>query len=103
MSHIISTFKSAIKNYLRVAFRYDNEATFRIFEPYVIYEYGENTLISGTQSKDYSKPSKEAVPHKFNLEKISSLRILSTKFEYDKRFDKTRNEYKDSIAVIKAK
>lgn len=103
MSQIISTLKSAIKNYLRVAFRYDNEDTFRIFEPYVIYRYGENTLISGTQSKDYSKPEKYRMPHKFNVEKISSLRILSTHFDYDTRFDRTRNEYKDSIITIKAK
>lgn len=101
MNQLVSALKSAMQNFLRIAFRYDGQDTFRVFEPYVIYKYNGNILVSGTQSKDYKELDKAEMPHKFNLEKISSLRILSTKFKYDDRFNPDREEYKDSIYVVK--
>lgn len=83
-----------------VAFRYNNEDSFRVFAPYIIYRNGTNILVSGTQFRDYKKLKAENIPHKFNLEKIQSIRIMSVKFTYDARFNPNRPEYKNAVYVI---
>lgn len=94
--------KQAIKNHLRVILRYDSEATYRSFEPYVVYNSTQgNTLVSGTQIRDYKKDKADAEPHKFDLAKINMLRVTKLAFKYDDRFNKDRDEYKNYITMIK--
>jgi hypothetical protein len=92
--------REAIKNKLTVAFRYNDEDTYRIFAPYIIYKSGDNILVSGTQIRDYKEMKAENSPHKFNLAKIRSIRVMNIKFNYDNRFNVNRAEYKHSIYVI---
>lgn len=101
MNLIESKLKQAIKNKFLVNFRYDNEDTFRVFAPYIIYKYNNSILVTGTQFRDYKKSVRDLVPRIFKLNKINSLRISAIKFEYDNRFDKNRKQYKNSIVVIK--
>ncbi len=98
---MISLLRRAIKNKFRITFRYGDEDTYRVFAPYIIYKSGENILVSGTQIRDYKELKNESVPHKFNLDKIKSLRVTNIKFDYDIRFNKNREEYKNTLYVIK--
>lgn len=91
----------AIKKHRVIRLRYKNQTYSRTFNPYIIYRSSEdNILLGGTQTTDDSKPHKPPTPHKFEVGLITSLTITDETFEFDDRFDPTRDEYHNNIICV---
>jgi hypothetical protein len=88
----------AIQKRVAVEFRYEQDGLYRTFEPYAVYNSTkDNVCVSGTQTKNLNKPLDRAQPRVFYLSEIRGLRITSSTFIPDARFDRFDPRYQHGI------
>lgn len=88
----------AIRQRLAVRFLYENELTYRIFNPYIVYKEAEGrVLVGGIRVHDESEIFKPAAPRRYEVGRINRLELTQEQFTVDHRFSSDRDEFSTEV------
>jgi predicted DNA-binding transcriptional regulator YafY len=80
-SQFQDTLCEAVRNRLVVEIRYDDDRSYRQFEPHIVYRSTQdNVLVGGTQTHNPEKPQEQDAPRNFDLDKIRDVKITDRTF-----------------------
>ncbi len=88
----------AIRERKAVRFLYDNEQTYRILNPYIVYKEAQGrVLVGGVRVYDESEIFKPAAPRRYEVGRIARLELTDEHFSIDHRFSSDRDEFSNEM------
>lgn len=81
-----------------VRLRYDEELHYRTFHPYIVYREAEGRiLVGGIRAHDEAAIFKPPAPRRYEVGRISELKVTEETFRIDPRFDSERPEFSNEV------
>ncbi len=91
---------SAIRNGVLVELTYEDDFHSRAFAPYVVYRTSAGKVCVFGMQVNASHPNGRDDPRNFEVGKVRSVNLTTSKFERDPRFDLSSAKYRDRICPI---
>lgn len=92
------TLCEAIQKRVMVEMRYDDDYSYRLVAPYVVWSpEGGDVCLSCYQVRNPEKPLDDHEPRNFTIAKIAALRLTTTTFTIDPRFNRHDPKYRHGV------
>jgi len=95
-----TTLCNAIRNGVLVELRYEDDAFARAYAPYVVYRTATGKYCAFGMQVNKTNPNDRNDPHNFEVGKMRSVTLTTTKFTRDPRFNLSDAKYRNRVCPI---